>query len=185
MQDTNDPRDEAPVNGQAAGNGPAPEPAPAPAEETGGTELRAQLDEARDRLLRLAAEFDNYRKRVERERAESHVRAQAQLAERLLEPLDDLQRIADFDPAVTASLALHEGAEMVERKFFRALEGAGLEIVDAAGQPFDPTVHEAITTTPAETAEEDDTVADVFQKGYRFKGVLLRPARVRVKKFQG
>ena len=144
-----------------------------------------ELSSLRDRHLRLAAEFDNYRKRVERERSEAFVRAQAQLLERLLEPLDDLQRIADFDPATTASSALHEGAEMVERKFLRAMESAGLEVVEAEGKDFDPAVHEALTTVPAASAEDDDTVAQVFQKGYRFKGLLLRPARVVVRKFNG
>ena len=148
----------------------------------GGADPAAELQAVRDRYLRLAAEFENYRKRVERERAESWVRAQAQLAERLLEPLDDLQRIADFDPATTASTALHEGAEMVEKKFLRALEAAGLEEIDAAGKTFDPTQHEALTTAPAQSEEEDDTVAQVYRKGYRFKGVLLRPAQVVVKK---
>ena len=145
----------------------------------------SEMSGLRDRHLRLAAEFDNYRKRVERERAEGAVRAQAQLLERLLEPLDDLQRIADFDPATTPSTALHEGAEMVERKFLRAMEAAGLEVIDAEGQPFDPNQHEALTTVPAETPEEDHTVAQVYQKGYRFRGVLLRPARVVVKKHDG
>jgi len=66
------------------------------------------------------------------------------------------------------------------------MENAGLEtIADAEGKPFDPTQHEALTTVPAESEEEDDTVAQVYQKGYRFKGVLLRPARVVVKKHQG
>jgi molecular chaperone GrpE len=142
----------------------------------------AELQAMRERYLRLAAEFENYRKRVERERGESWVRAQAQLVERLLEPLDDLQRIADFDPATTAAQALHEGAEMVEKKFLRALEAAGLEEIEAAGQAFDPTQHEALTTAPAATEEEDDTVAMVYRKGYRFKGVLVRPAQVVVKK---
>jgi molecular chaperone GrpE len=142
----------------------------------------AELQAMRERYLRLAAEFENYRKRVERERGEAWVRAQGQLAERLLEPLDDLQRIADFDPATTSAVALHEGAEMVEKKFLRALEAAGLEEIDAAGKAFDPTQHEALTTAPAASEEEDDTVAQVYRKGYRFKGVLLRPAQVVVKK---
>lgn len=144
-----------------------------------------ELTTMRDRHLRLAAEFDNYRKRVERERSENMVRAQAQILERLLEPLDDLARIADFDPATTAAGALHEGAEMVEKKFMRVMEAAGLEAIDAEGKPFDPTVHEALTTVPADTPEEDNTVAQVYQKGYRYKGVLLRPARVVVKKHPG
>lgn len=159
---------------------PQAEASPAAAQPAGdaGSELQA----VRDRHLRLAAEFDNYRKRVEREKGEAWVRAQAELAQRLLEPLDDLQRIADFDPATTNAVALHEGAEMVEKKFLRALENAGLEVIDAEGKPFDPTQHEALTTMPAESEEEDDTVAQVFRKGYRFKGVLLRPAQVVVKK---
>lgn len=170
-------------NGQAmpSDGGASQEPsadAGAPAVSDAGQELQA----LKERYLRLAAEFENYRKRVERERTEAWVRAQAQLAERLLEPLDDLQRIADFDPATTSSASLHEGAEMVEKKFLRALEAAGLEEIDAANKPFDPTQHEALTTAPAESEEEDDTVAMVYRKGYRFKGVLVRPAQVVVKK---
>jgi molecular chaperone GrpE len=183
-------------NGQA--NGPAQEPSDGPAQpaEAGAGQAQTQppaaepvaqdaateLQAVRDRHLRLAAEFDNYRKRVEREKGEAWVRAQAELAQRLLEPLDDLQRIADFDPATTNAQALHEGAEMVEKKFLRALENAGLEVIDAHGKPFDPTQHEALTTMPAGSDEEDDTVAQVYRKGYRFKGVLLRPAQVVVKK---
>ncbi|MFL5386212.1 MAG: nucleotide exchange factor GrpE [Longimicrobiaceae bacterium] len=177
------------ADGQGGGGAPQAQPqaeSPPQAEGgdggEGGSDAAAELQATRDRLLRLAAEFENYRKRVERERTESWVRAQAQLAERLLEPLDDLQRIADFDPATTASTALHEGAEMVEKKFLRALEAAGLEEIDAAGKAFDPTQHEALTTAPAQSEEEDDTVAQVYRKGYRFKGVLLRPAQVVVKK---
>lgn len=174
-------------NGQANGHAPADDAQPAPeaapqAQPEARADAGTELDTVRDRHLRLAAEFDNYRKRVERERGESWVRAQAELAQRLLEPLDDLQRIADFDPVTTNAQALHEGAEMVEKKFLRALEAAGLETIDAAGKPFDPTQHEALTTMPAESEEEDDTVAQVFRKGYRFKGVLLRPAQVVVKK---
>jgi molecular chaperone GrpE len=139
----------------------------------------------RERHLRLAAEFDNYRKRVERERGESWARAQAQLLERLLEPLDDLQRIAGQDLESATAGTLHEGAAMVEKKFARVLEAIGVEAIDAEGKPFDPTIHEALTTVPTESAEEDNTVAQVYQKGYLLKGILLRPARVVVKKHQG
>jgi molecular chaperone GrpE len=145
-----------------------------------------ELAASRERYLRLAAEFDNYRKRVEREKAESWNRAQAQLAEKLLDVLDDLQRVAQhFNPETATAQSLMEGTQMVERKLQRALETAGVEEVQAEGQPFDPAVHEALMTVPAESRDEDHTVADVFQKGYRFKGILLRPARVRVKRFEG
>jgi molecular chaperone GrpE len=168
------------ANGQSDGVG-GDGPAFAEASAGGGDEMSA----LRERHLRLAAEFDNYRKRVERERGEAFVRAQAQLLERLLEPLDDLARVADFDPATTPAGALHEGCEMVEKKFLRAMEAAGMEEVEADGRPFDPTIHEALTTVPAESEDEDNMVAQVYQKGYRLKGVLLRPARVVVKKHQG
>jgi len=168
-------------NGHATGGGDGPAVAEAQSAPAGGDELST----LRDRHLRLAAEFDNYRKRVERERADNIARAQAQVLERLLEPLDDLARIADFDPATTASGALHEGAEMVEKKFLRAMEALGVEAIDAEGKPFDPTIHEALTTVPTDNEAEDNTVAQVFQKGYRLKGVLLRPARVVVRKHGG
>lgn len=144
-----------------------------------------ELDSLRDRHLRLAAEFDNYRKRTDRERIEGGTRAQAQLVERLLDPIDDLQRFSHQDPEKASPATLLEAAQAVERKLLRALENAGLEPVKAEGQPFDPTVHEAITTVATEKKKEDNLVADVFQQGYRFKGTLLRPARVRVKRYDG
>jgi molecular chaperone GrpE len=145
----------------------------------------AEADAMRDRYLRLAAEFDNYRKRTERERGESWGRAQAQLVERILDALDDLQRVAHVSPEGASVASVLEGVQMVERKLVRLLEGAGLEVVDAEGKPFDPSVHEAIVSTPTEDESADDTVAEVFQKGYSFKGSLIRPARVRVHKFGG
>lgn len=157
--------------------------APESSEEAGtaATDAGAELEAMRDRYLRLAAEYDNFRKRTDRERAESRDRAQAQIVEKLLEPLDDLKRVADFSAETTSAEALLEGVQLVERKLLRALEAAGLETVDARGQRFDPEVHEALMMTPTEKAEEDETVGEVFQAGYRFRGVLLRPARVQVR----
>jgi molecular chaperone GrpE len=172
-------------NGHATGGNDFGDGGPAVAEAQSAPSGGDELSTLRDRHLRLAAEFDNYRKRVERERADNIARAQAQVLERLLDPLDDLARIADFDPATTPSGALHEGAEMVEKKFVRAMEALGVEEIDAAGKPFDPTIHEALTTVPTDNEDEDNTVAQVFQKGYRLKGVLLRPARVVVRKHGG
>lgn len=138
-----------------------------------------------ERYLRLAAEYDNYRKRTERERSESWVRAQAELVKKILDPLDDLQRVADFTVENTGVEALLEGVQMVERKLMRALESAGMEVLDPARQPFDPALHEALMTAPTEDPEQDDSVGEVFQKGYGFKGILLRPARVQVRKHEG
>ncbi len=156
--------------------------------ETGsrsGAPANAEMDALRDRHLRLAAEFDNYRKRTERERGESWTRAQAQLVERLLEPLDDLQRVIEVDAENTSVAALLEGVQLVQRKLLRVLEGAGLETIQATGQPFDPSLHEALMMVPTENPEEDHQVAEVFKQGYSFKGILLRPALVQVKRYEG
>jgi molecular chaperone GrpE len=142
--------------------------------------LEQEAAEWKDRALRAAAEFENLKKRAARERAETWGRAQADLIGKALDALDDLGRIAALDPAQTSSQALHEGAGLVERKLLKALEGVGLERVDPAGQPFDPNLHEAVMTVPAESPESDHRVGSVFQPGYRLNGVLLRPARVAV-----
>lgn len=146
------------------------------------TSLQREVSTMSDRHLRLAAEFDNYRKRVEREKTEAWGRAQADLAGRLLDALDDLERVGHHAGGSTAE-ALVQGVLMVERKLRQVLQAAGLETVEAEGAPFDPNSMEAVAMIEAETPEDDDVVSDVFQPGYRFKGTLLRPARVRVKKF--
>lgn len=145
--------------------------------------LQEELNRITDRHLRLAAEFDNYRKRVDRERTEVFGRAQADLVARLLDAIDDLQRVTQHGED-TPSAALLDGVRLVERKMLQALEAAGLEAVRAEGERFDPGTMEAVASVAAETPEEDDIVSDVFQRGYRFKGQLVRPARVRVKQYE-
>lgn len=145
--------------------------------------LRSEIETLTDRHLRLAAEFDNYRRRVERERAEYRVRAQADLVLPLLEFLDDLQRVAALEAERTTVAALLEGVQLIEKKFRHALESAGLEPIETEGEFFDPVTMEALMTVPTDLPEEEEMVADVFQKGYRFKEILIRPARVRVKKY--
>jgi molecular chaperone GrpE len=144
-----------------------------------------QLNELRDKYLRLAAEYDNFRKRAAKERQDAYARGQADLLKGLIDPLDDLGRVAHVDPATTDVQTLVEGVSMVEKKLLKTLGGHGLEVVDPAGQPFDPAVHEAVMTEPAASPDEDHTVARVFQRGYRFNGQLLRPARVVVKQWNG
>jgi len=143
--------------------------------------LQRELSNVTDRHLRLAAEFDNYRRRSERERAELWGRAQAELASRLLDPLDDLDRVTHHAESASADALLH-GMQLVERKLRQSLQAAGLEFIDAEGARFDPNTMEAVAIVATNDEEEDGVVADVFQRGYRFKGALLRPARVRVKK---
>ncbi|HEX2224290.1 MAG TPA: nucleotide exchange factor GrpE, partial [Thermoanaerobaculia bacterium] len=146
--------------------------------------LESQLEESRERQLRLAAEFDNYRKRVSRERIEEGDRAQASLVGRLLEVLDDMERLGAEGSAAPAE-SLREAVALVDRKLRKELEAAGVERIDPAGQPFDPSLHEAVSAVPPPKPELDHTVSATFQTGYRFKGALVRPARVQVYSAQG
>jgi molecular chaperone GrpE len=147
------------------------------------SELQRDLTSERDKLLRLAAEFDNYRKRMMRERLEAEGRGKADLVKEILEPMDDIARFAHVDPAVTDSSTLVEGVAMVERKLEKTLKAAGLEVVNPVGDAFDPSKHEAVGTEPAQSPEEDGTVGRVYQLGYTFRGQLLRPARVVVRQY--
>jgi molecular chaperone GrpE len=146
--------------------------------------LQGQLDETRDQHLRLAAEFDNFRKRVARERAELSDRAQASLVTRLLDVLDDMDRLTAGGGTASPE-NLREATVLVDRKLRKELEAAGLERIDPVGQPFDPRLHEAVATIPAPTPDQDHVVSATFQTGYRYKGNLVRPARVQVYSDQG
>jgi len=158
---------------------------PGPSPTTAQIALEQQMAEQQERYLRLAAEYDNFRKRTARERNEHTSRAQAELVRLLLDPLDDLARFAHVDPATTDAATVVQGVDMVERKLLKTLGAAGLEIVDPVNQSFDPKVHEAVATEPALSPEDDHVVSRVFQAGYLFNGQLLRPARVVVKQWNG
>ena len=147
-------------------------------------EARAERDRIRDRHLRLAADFDNYRKRTEDRLRQRWDRAQAGLVSLLLEPLDDLLRVTALEPGNASVEAIVEGVDLVERKFFRVLEEAGVEVVNPVGEVFDPNTMEAMMRVPAAGDDEDDMVERVFQRGYTFRGQLVRPARVSVFKAQ-
>lgn len=142
--------------------------------------LEAENDALKDRFARLAAEYDNFRKRTLKEREELTSRAQGALVGRLLDELDDIDRLLSGDPAVMTVESLYQGMELLARKLWKELELVGLERIDAVGLPFDPELHEAVATTPPTAPEQDHTVARTFQVGYRFQGTLLRPARVQV-----
>lgn len=175
---------EAAADGQAPVAEAQPE-APADPPVEAQPDLAAHLAEQHDKYLRLAAEYDNYRRRTGKERAETYSRAQADLAKQLLDALDDLGRFGHVDPQTTDAATVVQGAAMVEGKVLKALTGAGLEVINPVDQPFDPAVHEAITTEPALSPEDDHMVSRVYQQGYLFNGQLLRPARVVVKQWNG
>jgi molecular chaperone GrpE len=177
-----DPERQEPAAGAAAPAGVAG--VPAELEPEAIRRLENEVAELRDRHLRLAAEFDNYRKRVARERVELADRAQAAFVIRLLDVLDDLDRVVD-DARNTPLETLREALVLVDRKLRKELEAAGVERIDPAGGAFDPAEQEAVSTVPAPDPEKDHTVSATFQAGYRFKGQLVRPARVQVYSTQG
>jgi molecular chaperone GrpE len=148
-------------------------------------DVRQELDQQRDKYLRLAAEYDNFRKRTARERQEAHLRGQGDMLKGMIDALDDLGRFAHVDPTATDAKTIVDGVEMVEKKLLKTLAGHGMEIVNPVGHPFDPALHEAVMTEAAASKEEDHVVARVFQVGYLFNGQLLRPARVVVKQWNG
>ena len=149
----------------------------------GTEEGERKLAEQHDKYLRLAAEYDNYRKRSVRERQEASVRGQAELLRGILDALDDLSRFAHVDPSTTDTKTVVDGVAMVERKMLKTLTGIGLEVVNPIDQTFDPSLMEAVATEPALSPEDDHVVAKVSQHGYLFNGQLLRPARVVVKQW--
>lgn len=153
--------------------------------DTVGSDSERMLAEQRDRYLRLAAEYDNYRKRSVRERQEASARGQADMLRSLLDALDDLTRFAHVDPTTTDTKTVVDGVAMVERKMLKTLTGIGLEVLNPVDQTFDPSHMEAVATEPALSREDDHVVAKVYQQGYLFNGQLLRPARVVVKQWNG
>lgn len=191
------------VPGDAAPEGAPPEDAagaaePDAPEDTSASETPGHVDEVRppeagedagpegelaalqDRHLRLAAEFDNFRRRTRRELGDEGERARADLAGRLLELMDDLQRVADSPLEGTTTEALHEGIGLVARKFAKVLSDAGVEPVNPVDERFDPNLHDALMMTPTDDPEQDELVSHVVLIGYRLGDRLLRPARVTV-----
>lgn len=137
--------------------------------------LEAERDEYLNDLQRVAAEFENYRKRAAREQADFATRATERLVKELLPVLDDLERALEA-AAAHEEAKLEEGVQLVQRALAAALKREGLVEIAADG-PFDPHVHEALLSQPAEDAEPG-TVLEVLQKGYRLGDRVLRPARV-------
>lgn len=163
----------------AANDGSA-DPEVGEGEDTELIALREEFESLNDRHLRLVAEFDNFRRRSANERLAAGSHAQAQLVEKFLDVLDDLHRVAELDLTNATVEAIMEGIDLVERKFVRALGEASVEMHDPSGEAFNPEVMEAMMRVPAESDDQVDYVAQVFQKGYSLKGILVRPARVSV-----
>ncbi len=138
--------------------------------------LRGERDELRDMLLRRQAEFDNFRKRTERERAEQSQYASMEVVGDLLPILDDFERALTAD---SSSPEYAKGVQMIYQRMGESLKKTGLEPIGATGKPFDPHLHQAIERVETNDAP-DHTVLAEFQRGYHFKGKLLRPSMVKV-----
>jgi len=140
--------------------------------------LKAEIENLKNTMVRRQADFENFRKRLERERAEDGARAVAQVAESLLPVLDAFERAlaAHDDPAYEE---YRKGFELIDRQLLDALARYGLQPIEAQGQPFDPHVHEAVERVESLEAAEGTVVAEL-QRGYRLRDRVLRPALVRV-----
>jgi len=140
--------------------------------------LRRENDELRDQLLRKRAEFDNYRKRVERERQQAGTEAVADLLKALIPTLDNLDRALS---SAGGNDTLRQGVELTRRELLALLEKQGVKVEDPLGQSFDPERHQALSHEVV-PGKPEGTVVEVFRKGYSLKDRLLRPALVKVAK---
>ncbi len=177
-----------------AASTPAPSAAPTPVAATGTTAsatdptraaLEAEVAELRDRLLRSQADFDNYRKRMIREREDSARYANAALLTDLLAVIDDFERAIKSAEESRDFAVFLQGVSMIEHRMLEMLESRwGLKRFSSLGEAFDPVRHEAMMRTEAPAAEGADpagpVVAEEFQKGYYLHERVLRPAKVRV-----
>ena len=139
-------------------------------------QVAAEKADLQDRLLRVRAEFDNFRKRSERERGDFIQFAAMDMVKDVLPVLDDFERALKVE---TADREYAKGVELIYQRLFDTLKKIGLEPIETAGRLFDPNVHQAVERVPTEEAE-DQAILGEFQRGYNFKGRLLRPAMVRV-----
>jgi molecular chaperone GrpE len=153
----------------------APDPAPA---DPGA--VRQERDDLQDRLLRLAAEFDNYRKRTDRERRELSDAVAADLMRDVIPVVDDLER-ALAAAADSPDAALRSGVELIHRQLLDVLRRRGAEPFESVGQDFDPAWHEALASDPANGRRDGEITAEI-RRGYRLGPRLLRPALVKVAK---
>jgi molecular chaperone GrpE len=141
-------------------------------------ELEEQVSTLNDKYLRLYSEFDNFRKRTQKERSELLLNAGADMLKSLLPVLDDFERAIRNNENVTDAAAVKEGMELIAQKFRGILTRTGLEPIDSNGKPFDVDLHEAITNIPAPSPELKGKVVDEVEKGYMLNGKILRFAKV-------
>jgi molecular chaperone GrpE len=171
-----DDRDDGPSDAEPSGlAGVDVDPMPA-LDREGVEALRKERDDLRDQLLRRRADFENYKRRVERDREQAGVDALASALKGLIPSLDNLERALE---AHAGEEALRQGVELTHREILSFLEKQGVKAEDPTGQRFDPERHQALSHEPV-PGQPEGTVVEVYRKGYALKDRLLRPALVKV-----
>ena len=143
---------------------------------------RAKAEKYYRNLLRLEADFDNFRRRTQQEKAENQVFAAVRVITDLLPVLDNLERGLAAAERSRDYNGLLAGLQLVYRGFKEILSREGLQEIEALGQTFDPNLHEAILSVPATNSQEDNRVVQELQKGYKMRDKVIRPSRVAVAK---
>jgi molecular chaperone GrpE len=164
-----------PTNDTSSAIGSAPAP-----NESDPSELQRQRDEYYDLLLRKSAEFDNYRKRTERDRQSLTDAVAASIIEELLPLMDDLDRALKAEVGADAD-AYRRGVELIHKQLSEILRKRGVRAIEAVGADFDPYYHQAVSYEPAE-GRRDGEVIEEFRRGYMLGDRLLRPSMVKVAK---
>ena len=154
--------------------------APAPSDASELADLQRERDDYKDRWLRKGAEFDNYRKRIERERREQADQSVVDLLEELLLVVDDFDRALTVDPGKGGN-AYRKGVELIHGKLHDLLRKQGLKPIDVLGADFDPNVHQAVVHEESPEHREGEVIGEL-RKGYMLNDRLLRPAMVKVAK---
>ena len=145
------------------------------------SELQRQRDEYYDLLLRKSAEFDNYRKRVDRDRQTLSDAAAASMIEELLPLMDDLERALKVEGGAEGGESYRRGVELIHRQLGEILRKRGVRAIEALGADFDPYYHQAVSHEPAEGRREGEIIEE-FRRGYMLGDRLLRPSMVKVAK---
>jgi len=147
-------------------------------------DLKEEKARYHDKLARVMADFENYKKRMDEDRSRWMKLANADMARSFLPVLDNLElalesiRKREEESAKT----LLQGLELVVKQFYDVLKQNGVEVIESKGKPFDPAFHEAMMSEESEDQEEEEIVSEEFQKGYLLYGTVIRPARVKVSK---
>ncbi len=149
-----------------------------PDEKSELDKAKEQIQGLSDKLMRKAAEFDNYKKRTAKEKEDFYKMAVCETVAPLLPVLDNLERAVDAAEAAGESGSVLDGIKMVKKQFEEALSGIGIEHIDAVGKEFDPEKHNAVMTGDSDEAE--NTVIEEFQKGYTYKDKVVRHSMVKV-----